>query len=108
MIPGIQSNGSVEEDEQSRVTHPIGGDGITIQLCVVQGRIICYIALQMPPSEAFYDWRIVSGVGCITAYLDPRDIGVMAEDNDTLFVTIEGGDVGENTFSIDTDVSGPG
>ena len=105
--PGVQSNGSVEEDEQSRVTFPID-DGITIQLCVIQGRIICYIALRMPASEAFYDWRIESGVGCNTAYLDTDEIRMMGAENDTLFVTIEGGDEGENEYSLNTDVSGPG
>lgn len=111
--PGEKSDGNVGKGEQARVRFQVE-DGITVQLCVKEGRIVFYASVVMTPSEAFYDWKIVTEVGCTTAHLDTRGNSGgnrrkrQAADEQTLYVTIEGDAEGENSFSLDSDVSKPG
>ncbi len=115
--------GELDQGQQIRYELPIPEEGVTISLCVNDGRIVLYASTTIPnPNEAYYDFKL-DCIDCNACefFVDPNEFAPevttprgrrkRADDNSTmtvftnltLYISMEGVET-NNIFEIQSDI----
>lgn len=98
-VVDVDVTGSVSQGEVQYYRYDFTQTGLTVRLSISNGYILCYISdtNQNPNSRQGYDW-IVTATSYSDIFIDPLLLG--REAGDFLYVAIEGGQPGSNSFSL--------